>query len=903
MLFQSVSESVSAKKQSDLIDNPIMYKNYDNDSLKLADIIFIVEKPYSDKEIKQISSFLYSSITRYKKDFKYAIVSSIYVKIQAPVKTKVTDFYIENSTNLEEIIPKGSKIISLGRAIYSITKSNDLQESDFIDTITHKNHFYSPDLESYIFPTYEMYRWFGKDNFEIKWCITQITDCLEFKPRRAGRRENIRHDVVHTSKFFKDFANEKIMSIDTETDGLDWRTNNIGCVTMAFNSREGYFLRWKDIDVKEFADFIRNKKQIYQNGKFDCKSLITSGVDRDALHIDYDLWNMQHVWKEDNSRASLKHGAWRFTRYGGYDRPLDEYKKNHKVKNYLDIPEEVMIPYAVDDAIETFEIFEELKKTIEYMDKKYPLTNGWSTWRYFEEVVMGSVNTFLDVELAGLHINREELQMMEDELTSKIESVENRLYKAFNLKKDEAVDFKNPNHLGKLVESLGWRIDDRGKNKLPNTNEDCLLRWKKQGHSEVDLILELRGLLALSNTFVGRSADKSGFQQHMRDEDGITKIYPRMNPMLAGSGRTKHFDPNTANIPSHGEGAKFVRRMFCPPNKDYCFLSADASGLQLRIIAILSEDKVMRDIFVNRGGDMHSMTGFNVFGRNLKVNDQTKDIIKDVGQKIDSAYRKLELEDFFKYKKSNSLIASLRFKSKGVNFGLSFGAQVYTVKTTVIDKDWTDEEVITFVREMKLEDSYKKHLERLKDKGKTDTSELEITAKKLAVAEYIRVNFFKTYKGIKRWIEETREQAKRDGFVRSIYGAWRRLPYLKYKGNDTDNALYANLLNICLNSPVQNVESVLMNIMMTEVNRYIKENKCLSYFIGAVHDAIEKILHKDEKDVLCSYIKEVFERDRPEFEGIPFEMEGNVADYWGTYRTDKWELWDLGHDWETYLNH
>ena len=142
----------------------------------------------------------------------------------------------------------------MGRAIYAITQSDDIREEDFIDYITNKNYFYSPDLKSYVFPIYEYFRWVGQDNFENRWVFRQISSCKKFQNRKRRIKKHIYYDVDNTSQFFKDHQDSCLMAIDTETDSLNWRTNTIGYVSISFNSYEGYLLRWDNIDIDEFSD-------------------------------------------------------------------------------------------------------------------------------------------------------------------------------------------------------------------------------------------------------------------------------------------------------------------------------------------------------------------------------------------------------------------------------------------------------------------------------------------------------------------------------------------------------------------------------------------------------------------------------------------------------------------------
>jgi len=119
-----------------------------------------------------------------------------------------------------------------------------------------------------------------------------------------------------------------------------------------------------------------------------------------------------------------------------------------------------------------------------------------------------------------------------------------------------------------------------------------------------------------------------------------------------------------------------------------------------------------------------------------------------------------------------------------------------------------------------------------------------------------------------------------------------------------------------LNSPTQSLEVVQMNRGLIETHKKFKEKNLQTIFFDYVHDAVELQSLRHEVPEVCRTIKAEFEKDYPEYEGIPFEMEGNVADYFQTENTFKkdsngdlildkegnkisaHELWDDGHDWE-----
>jgi DNA polymerase I-like protein with 3'-5' exonuclease and polymerase domains len=162
------------------------------------------------------------------------------------------------------------------------------------------------------------------------------------------------------------------------------------------------------------------------------------------------------------------------------------------------------------------------------------------------------------------------------------------------------------------------------------------------------------------------------------------------------------------------------------------------------------------------------------------------------------------------------------------------------------------------------------------------------------VAKKLRDNFFETYVGLTKWHEDSHAFAKKHGYIRSIYGAIRRLPELTVQ-NDTSELgkkREANLLNISLNSPIQNMESVVMHRVMVALHDFIQENNLKSFIFGNIHDAIEMYVHRSEIKIVRDKVIDLAEFAHEEYEGIPIVFEGNIAD------PLKGQVWDCGKDWE-----
>lgn len=219
-----------------------------------------------------------------------------------------------------------------------------------------------------------------------------------------------------------------------------------------------------------------------------------------------------------------------------------------------------------------------------------------------------------------------------------------------------------------------------------------------------------------------------------------------------------------------------------------------------------------------------------------------------------------------------------------INFGFEFGQSGYAFAEGTLMKEWSEHDIDKYIKENDLQERYKS-LYRKCHKG--DESEIlnnhlshlsDKFIKYWTVGINIRDKFFVQYSGLEKWIEDSIKFATANGYVRSPYGAFRRLPQLTYQGADDNKRDIKNLQNIALNSPVQNVEAVLINNTMNKVNQFIKQNNLKTRLKANVHDAIIHMTHKDEIDIIREFEYSIFNEDRKENNGIPMLLESNIAD-------------------------
>jgi DNA polymerase-1 len=127
----------------------------------------------------------------------------------------------------------------------------------------------------------------------------------------------------------------------------------------------------------------------------------------------------------------------------------------------------------------------------------------------------------------------------------------------------------------------------------------------------------------------------------------------------------------------------------------------------------------------------------------------------------------------------------------------------------------------------------------------------------LAQAEATRLieEYFARYPGIKTYVEETRKQAHRDGYVSTLLGRRRYLPELKAQNRQLVSAGE----RMAINMPIQGTAADLIKIAMVQLDRRMAEQHLKSRMILQVHDELVFEAEPDELDVLKPMVKEMME--------------------------------------------
>jgi len=248
--------------------------------------------------------------------------------------------------------------------------------------------------------------------------------------------------------------------------------------------------------------------------------------------------------------------------------------------------------------------------------------------KLYREVEEPLIKVLADMEYIGINIDREYLDVLIGEYDDAIKILQEEIYELCG----EEFNVNSSQQLSEILYGkLGLPVTRKTKTGLSTDAE--ALKNIYDSSPVISKILDYREKTKLKNTYID-------VLPKLIDERDL-RVHTTYSQLGTSTGRISSSNPNLQNIPARTEFGRQIRKAFIPGHGYDLIMSSDYSQIELRILAHLSGDSNLIDIF-KRNEDIHTRTASEIFGVEY--------------DKVDRA---------------------LRRKAKAINFGIIYGMTEY----------------------------------------------------------------------------------------------------------------------------------------------------------------------------------------------------------------------------------
>ncbi len=455
-----------------------------------------------------------------------------------------------------------------------------------------------------------------------------------------------------------------IVSVDTETTGVDAMQASLVGLSFSTKEREGWYvpvqtesfspsaaaglfdeagglppvghlasaLPWSDVRnaLKPILEDSTIKK-VGQNAKYDMLILRQHGIELQGLV--FDTMVASYVLRADGQHNldSLALGLLNY-KMVSYE---DLTGKGRAQKAITEVPVERLAEYSAEDADITLRLYRKLHDAL----------STEALLSLCETMEFPLINVLVRMESTGVSLDTAHLGGMSKEIERQLQNLVQEIHR------DAGQSF-NINSTQQLSDVLftKLKLPAQKKTKTGLSTDVSVLEALREHHPIVEKLLEFRQLTKLKSTYV------DALPSLINPKTG--RVHTSYNQTVAATGRLSSSDPNLQNIPIRTEVGRQIRRAFVPAPGNL-LLSADYSQIELRVMAHMSGDESLVQAF-RSGEDIHASTAVKVFGVNAK------DITRD-----------------------------MRRKAKEVNFGIMYGIGPFGLKTRLGISQGEAQEIIT----------------------------------------------------------------------------------------------------------------------------------------------------------------------------------------------------------------
>ena len=461
------------------------------------------------------------------------------------------------------------------------------------------------------------------------------------------------------------------------------------------------------------------------------------------------------------------------------------HNNNEEIENKQEIQEKIKNSSIIAKLSHFFELYQVMKTKLK--------EEGMED--LFYKIEMPIIKVLVKMELNGVSLDVKLLKVLSEELTKKIIKLEKKIH---TLSGDETFNINSPSQLSHvLFEKMKLSTEGIKRTKTSYSVAAPEMEKLKEEHIIICFISEYKELVKLKNTYVDALPKLVSKKTN--------KLHTTFNQAITATGRLSSSDPNLQNIPARTSVGRRIRKAFIVES-GRILASLDYSQIELRVIAMVSDDKKMKEIF-NQGLDIHSATAAEV--------------------------NQVPLED---------VTAEMRRSAKALNFGVIYGMGVY---------------------------------------GFAQSAGIQRNEAKKFIE-----NYMKKFSSVAKYIEKTKEEAKKNGYVKTLWGRKRYLPEL----NSSNGMLRSAAERMAINMPIQGAAADIIKIAMLKVDQWIddynRKNEDAVELILQVHDELLFSIKKENLSEAIREIKKIMENGHLSLDGkkidfpVPIVVDVKAGDNW-----------------------
>ena len=576
------------------------------------------------------------------------------------------------------------------------------------------------------------------------------------------------YDFLLTKQFFVlDTETTSTTPIDAELVGMSFAVEEHKAFYVPVSSNREEALQ----RINLFKPLFENESimKIGQNLKYDLEVLRNYNVELKGL-----MWDtmIAHYLIQPELRHNMDYMAEIYLHYQTIhiDELIGPKGKNQRSMRDLD-PKDVY-EYACEDA----DITLQLKNKLEDELKQHNCED------LFYHIEMPLMPVLAEMEMNGVCLDTASLAETSKQFTTRMNEIEARIYELAG----QQFNIASPKQVGEILFDKLKIVEKAKKTKTGQyvTSEEVLQQLKNK-HEIVADILEHRGLKKLIGTYI------DALPKLINPRTG--HIHTSFNQTITATGRLSSSDPNLQNIPIRGEDGKEIRKAFIP-EPGCLFFSADYSQIELRVMAHLSQDPQMIEVF-REGKDLHAATAANIYKK--PIEEVTRDE---------------------------------RTKSKRANFGIIYGITVF---------------------------------------GLAERLDIPRDEAKMLIDGY-----FETFPQVHDYMEKSKEIARQQGYVTTLFGRRRYLPDI----NSANSVVRGFAERNAINAPIQGTAADIIKVAMIHIYQRFKAEGIKSKMILQVHDELNFSVYPDEKEKVEHIVIE--EMQNAFHMSVPLVADSGFGDNW-----------------------